>query len=302
MNEKLTLVVMAAGMGSRFGGLKQITPVDEDNNFLLDYSVYDAIKAGFQKVVFIIKEENLDVFKETVGKRIEDKIEVDYAFQKMDDIPDLTKLSDDRVKPWGTVQAILCAKDLVPSSFSVINADDFYGYESYAITARFLKDNHDDNTHLAIPYPINRVDSKYGSVKRGVLFYDEAGNVEKIIECSITHEGDKILAQPLNGDKEFYIEDNHPVSMNMFGFKHSFFNKLESYFNDFFKEDNDFLKDEALLPDCILKCLDNNEITLKYETSNADWLGMTYKEDLDFVIEKLNEKRNNNEYPQHLWK
>ncbi len=302
MNDKLTLVVMAAGMGSRFGGLKQITPVDDDNNFLIDYSIYDAIKAGFEKVVFIIKEENFDVFKETVGKRIEGKIEVAYAFQKMDDIPDLTKLSEERVKPWGTVQAILCSKDVVPSSFAVINADDFYGYESYEITARFLRNNHENNTHLAIPYPINRVDSKYGSVKRGVLFYDENNNVEKIIECSISHDNDKILAKPLNGDKEFYIDENHPVSMNMFGFKHSFFKNLEEFFTNFFKEDNDFLTDEALLPDCILKCLNNHEITLKYETSNADWLGITYKEDLDSVIEKLNEKRNNCEYPQHLWK
>ena len=301
MNEKLTLVVMAAGMGSRFGGLKQITPVDDDNNFLLDYSVYDALKAGFNKVVFVIKEENYEVFKETVGKRIENIVEVEYAFQKLDDIPDLSKLSDERVKPWGTVQAILCAKDLIPSSFAVINADDFYGYDSYDITVKFLKSNKYDNTHLSIPYPICRVDSKFGSVKRGVLFY-ENDNVKQIIECNISHEDGKIKAAPLNGDKEFYIDENHPVSMNMFGFKHSFIECLEDYFNEFFKEDRDFLKDEALLPDCILKNLIDGNIILKYETSDSDWLGMTYKEDLNFVIEKLNEKRANNEYPQHLWK
>lgn len=302
MQEKLTLVVMAAGMGSRFGGLKQITPVDSDNNFLLDYSIYDAIKAGFEKVVFIIKKENLDTFKETVGKRIEDKIEVDYAFQDMEDIPDISKLPKDRVKPWGTVQAVLCAKDLVPGPFAVINADDFYGYDSYDIVAKFLRENKEENTHINIPYPFNKVDSKYGSVKRGVLFYNN-DNVEKIIECSVSYEDDKVLAKPLNGSEEFYMEKDHPVSMNMFGFKNEFFNDLERYFVEFFEdENNDFEKGEALLPECILKNLEDNKITLKYQTSNADWLGMTYKEDLDYVVDMLNKKKDNNEYPKHLWK
>lgn len=301
MQEKLTLVVMAAGMGSRFGGLKQITPVDEDNNFLLDYSIYDAIKAGFEKVVFIIKEENLEIFKETVGKRIEDKIEVAYAFQDLKDIPDISKLPSDRVKPWGTVQAVLCARDMVPGSFAVINADDFYGYDSYDIIAKFLRENKDDNTHINIPYPFNKVDSKFGNVKRGVLFYNN-DNVEKIIECSVGYENDKVLAKPLNGDSEFYMEKDHPVSMNMFGFKNSFFECLDKYFNDYFKDDsNDFLKGEALLPECILENLKNNNIVLKYQTSKADWLGITYKEDLEYVVDMLNKKREDNEYPKHLW-
>lgn len=303
MNDKLTLVVMAAGMGSRFGGLKQITSVDSDDNFLLDYSIYDAIKAGFEKVVFIIKEENLDVFKETVGKRIEDKIEVEYAFQDMKDIPDISKLSDTRVKPWGTAQAVLCARDYVPGSFAVINADDFYGYDSYDIVAKFLRDNHDDNTNIVVPYPFNKVDSKYGSVKRGVLEYN-GDDVERIIECSVGYEEDgRVKASPLSGEEPFYIDASHPVSMNMFGFKHKFFDYLDKYFKDFFlKEDNDFEKGEALLPECILENLKNGNIILKYQTTSADWLGMTYKEDLESVVKKLEEKRNSGEYPQHLWK
>lgn len=303
MEDKLTLVVMAAGMGSRFGGLKQITSVDSDDNFLLDYSVYDAIKAGFSKVVFIIKEENFDVFKDTVGKRIEDKIEVDYAFQDMKDIPDISRLSDTRVKPWGTAQAVLCARDYVPGSFAVINADDFYGYDSYDIVAKFLRENNDDNTNIVVPYPFNKVDSKYGSVKRGVLEYKD-DNVERIIECSVGYEDDgRVLAKPLNGEDEFYIEADHPVSMNMFGFKNKFFDYLDKYFKDFFaNNDNDFEKGEALLPECILENLVKGNITLKYQTSSADWLGMTYKEDLESVVNKLEEKRKNGEYPQHLWK
>ena len=302
MNDKLSLVVMAAGMGSRFGGLKQITAVDSDNNFLLDYSIYDAIKAGFEKVVFVIKEENLDIFKDTVGKRIEDKIEVSYAFQDMKDIPDLSKLSDTRVKPWGTAHAVLCAKKYVPGSFAVINADDFYGYDSYDIVAKFLKSNKDDKTNIVVPYPFNKVDSKYGSIKRGVLEYD-GDIVKRIIESSVCYKDDgKIVASPLNGDEDFYIEPDHPVSMNMFGFKNKFFDYLEKYFNEFFMdESHDFEKDEALLPECILENLSNGNIILKYQTSSADWLGMTYKEDLESVINKLEEKRNNGEYPQHLW-
>lgn len=302
MNEKLTLVVMAAGMGSRFGGLKQITSVDADNNFLLDYSVYDAIKAGFEKVVFVIKEENLDIFKETVGKRIEDKIEVDYAFQDMKDIPNLSKLSDTRVKPWGTAQAVLCAKDYVPGSFAVINADDFYGYDSYNIVSKFLQNDKDEDTNIVVPYPFNKVDSKFGSVKRGVLEYD-GDFVKRIIESSLSYEEDgRVKAEPLNGEEVFYIDSNHPVSMNMFGFKHKFFDYLDVYFKEFFANDkNDFEKAEALLPECILNNLSNGNMKLKYQTSSADWLGVTYKEDLESVVKKLEEKKENGEYPQHLW-
>lgn len=303
MNEKLTLVVMAAGMGSRFGGLKQITSVDSDDNFLLDYSVYDAIKAGFEKVVFIIKKENLNVFKDTVGKRIEDKIEVAYAFQDLKDIPDISKLPESRVKPWGTVQAVLCARDMVPGSFAVINADDFYGYDSYDIVAKFLKSDNDDKTNIVVPYPFNKVDSKFGSVKRGVLQY-EGDLVKGIIESSISYEDDgKVLAKPLTGADEFYMEPDHPVSMNLFGFKHKFFDYLDKYFKEFFKnKDNDFEKSEALLPECILENLNNGNMILKYQTSSADWLGITYKEDLESVVKKIEEKKANGEYPQHLWK
>ena len=303
MSEKLTLVVMAAGMGSRFGGLKQITSVDSDDNFLLDYSVYDAIKAGFEKVVFIIKKENLDVFKDTVGKRIEDKIEVAYAFQDLKDIPDISKLPESRVKPWGTVQAVLCARDMVPGSFAVINADDFYGYDSYDIVAKFLKSNSDEKTNIVVPYPFNKVDSKFGSVKRGVLQY-EGDLVKGIIESSISYEDNgRVLAKPLTGTPEFYMDPDHPVSMNLFGFKHKFFDYLDKYFKEFFdNNENDFEKSEALLPECILENLNNGNMILKYQTSSADWLGITYKEDLDSVVKKIEEKKANGEYPQHLWK
>ena len=227
--QDLTLVVMAAGMGSRFGGLKQITPVDLEGNFLIDYSIYDAIKAGFSKVVFIIKEENLEDFRNTIGKRLENKISVSYVFQRLEDVPEFVKIPETRVKPWGTVQALLAAKNEIQGPFAVINADDFYGFDSYKIVAQYLKNSLNENEHIAIPYPISRVCSAHGSVKRGVLFYHE-NQVLKILECNVEYQNEKYLAQPLDGSESFLIESDHPVSMNMFGFKTSILEKLEEYF------------------------------------------------------------------------
>lgn len=300
MNE-LTLVVMAAGMGSRFGGLKQITPVDEEGNFLIDYSIFDAIRAGFKKVVFIIKEENLSVFEETVGKRIQSKIEVEYVFQTLEDVPDFVKIPESREKPWGTLHAILCAKNAVNGPFAVINADDFYGSDSYLIVAKFLKENQNAKEHISIPYPFNKVDSDYGFVKRGVLYYNQ-DNVEKIIECNVGYENDKTIAKPLDGREPFEIEANHPVSMNIFGFKQDIFADLEKYFLDFMKKNADNLeKAETLISEFLEDYLKENKITLKFQTSNGEWLGMTYKEDLEEVKEKIKSYKKNGEYPENLW-
>ncbi len=298
---KLTLVVMAAGMGSRFGGLKQITPVDEDGNFLIDYSVYDAIKAGFDKVVFIIKKENLEDFQETIGKRLEDKIQVCYAFQELDNVPPFVSIPETRVKPWGTVHAILAAKEYIDGSFAVINADDFYGFDSYKIVADYLKTSESINEHISIPYPFCTVSSRYGFVKRGVLFF-ENNKVQKILECNVGYQDGKVLAKPLDGSDSFFISENHPVSMNIFGFKKSILPRLEEYFVSFMKKNQENLESaEALLPIFLEECLEKKEIELIYQTSKATWLGMTYKEDLEEVKKKIAELKMNGEYPKHLW-
>lgn len=297
--KELTLVVMAAGLGSRFGGLKQITPVDEEGNFLIDYSVYDALKAGFTKVIFIIKKENYEVFKETIGKRIEKKIKVEYAFQEIEDIPPIVSIPKNRIKPWGTVHAILAAKTQIHSPFAIINADDFYGFDSYKIVCSFLKEN--TTSHLAIPYPFCKVDSKYGAVKRGVLYLQEE-NVKSISECSIGYEDGKIVARPLNGDEAFEIERDHPVSMNMFGFQQNILQDLEKYFESFIKQNqNDLEKCECLISEFLEEALKNKKITMKYCTSKGEWLGMTYKEDLKEVKEKIEELKEKGEYPKNLW-
>ena len=301
MKDKLTLVVMAAGMGSRFGGLKQITPVDDDANFLIDYSLYDAIKAGFSKVVFIIKEENLQDFRNTIGKRIEQKIDVAYVFQKLTDVPSFVTLPKDRVKPWGTVQAVLAAKEEIDGAFAVINADDFYGASSYQIVAEALRKSKDVNEQIAIPYPFCNVSSKYGFVKRGVLFY-KGDNVSKILECSVGYEDDKVVAKPLDGSEPFEIAKDHPVSMNMFGFKKEILAYLEEYFVNFMaKNQNDLTNVEALLPVFLEEYLESGKITLKYVLSDGVWLGMTYKEDLEEVKEKIAELKEKKEYPRQLW-
>ena len=298
-----TLVVMAAGMGSRFGGLKQIEPVGPNGEFILDYSVYDAYLAGFTKVVFVIKKELEDVFKETIGSRLEDHIEVAYAYQNIEDIPlDKKYLIEKRTKPWGTVQAVLCAKDYVSGDFVVINADDFYGRDTYKKASEFLDSNHDDNVYASITFPYIKTASLYGSVKRAVC-YTDGDDITKLVESSITTMGDYAQARPLDRSAEFPIELNQAVSMNVFAFKYTFFAYLEEYFTEFFKQDDEaILNSEALLPDVVEKNIFNGKIKLKNVPTNSNWYGATYKEDLEGVKKAISDLIKEGVYPNKLWK
>ncbi len=296
-----TLVVMAAGMGSRFGGLKQITPVGPSGEFILDYSVYDALRAGFTKVVFVIKKELEDVFRETIGKRIESKIKVEYAFQEISDIPSKEYLAKERKKPWGTVQAVLCAKEKVSGDFVVINADDFYGRNTYEEAYQFLDTNHDESTYASITFPYIKTASLYGSVKRAVCFTD-GDNITDLVESEIVSRKSDALASPLNGDEAFSIDYLQPVSMNVFAFKHSIFDYLEEYFKEFFTQDDDvILNSEALLPELIKQEIKSGRITLKNVFTTSTWFGVTYKEDLDGVKKRVEELIEKGEYPKNLW-
>ena len=297
-----TLVVMAAGMGSRFGGLKQIEPVGPNGEFIIDYSAYDAKRAGYDKVVFVIKKEIEDVFKETIGKRLEGKIKVEYAFQEIMDVPEgMENIAKKREKPWGTVQAVLAAKDLVNDSFVVINADDFYGFDSYLKSAEFLDNNTQENEYAAINFPYDVTASKFGSVKRAVC-YPKEGEIKKLIESKITTMDGYALCEPLSGGEAFQIELNHPVAVNMFAFKNNFFQYLEEYFNNYFNNSEDFiLNNEALLPELIKEKLDNEQIVLQNIVSNSTWLGMTYREDLDILKHNIEELIKKGEYPEKLW-
>lgn len=286
MKEK-TLLVMAAGMGSRFGGLKQIVPVGPNKEFIIDYSVQDAIKAGFSKVVFIIKKENYDLFRETIGKRFEHKIEVCYAFQENNNLPAPYKCPIDREKPWGTAHAIMCAKEYVNSNFLVINSDDFYGEDAYHKASKFLDNiNENEREYAIIGYEVGKTINTTGAVKRGVLKYKD-GYVTNIIESLIDSNG-TIKATPLDGSESFYINSNDLVSMNMICFTKEIFDCLENNFPNFLDKNKDnILKCEYLIPDILDKCIHEKEAKVRVIKTEATWLGVTYKEDLDKVKSEI---------------
>ena len=293
MND-LTLLILAAGMGSRFGGLKQIEPVGPNNEFIIDYSIYDAIKAGFTKVVFIIKEENYDIFRETIGKRIEEKIKVEYVFQK-NELPKPFEFPKTRTKPFGTAHAILSAKSKINEPFVVINSDDFYGREAYYTISNYLKSSKD--TYALVGYKVKNTLTQYGAVKRGICKLN-GEYLSDLIESNIIKENNEIIATPLNGTKSFKIEDDTLVSMNMLGFLPNIFDYLEEYLIKFLQTTKELETCEYLIPDVLSKI----EIKTKVLTTNARWIGVTYKEDKEQVVESLKELIKNKEYPNNLWK
>lgn len=292
-----TLVIMAAGMGSRFGGLKQIEPVGPSGEIIADYSVYDAKKAGFERVVFIIRKENEDYFKEHIISKFNDKIEVELAFQELSYIPEDVILPEGRVKMLGTGHALYCAQDYIDDDFIIINSDDFYGYDSFLQASKFLDSKNED--YMSVNYPFYVTMSKYGKVKRGVVKEDN-GYVEEIIESEISVDGDKIIASSLVDGDIFEIEKDTPVAVNFFAFRKSFLNVLNQEFDKFIHGDID-LKSEFLLPD-ILKCgLAEKKFKVRCATSKSKWIGMTYKEDEEDVKKSINELISLGEYPNNLW-
>lgn len=299
----MTLVIMAAGMGSRFGGLKQVEPVGPNGEFILDYSIYDAIKAGYKKVVFIIKEENYDLFRETIGKRIEKKIKVEYAFQKIEDVPDSVKVPQTRVKPWGTSHAILSAKNYVDEPFTIINADDFYGYDPYIKIKNFFDNNKDENTYAMIGYKTINTMSKNGSVKRGVCSKNENNMLNNLIESLIENKGNKIIATSLEDENNsFEIKEDTLVSMNFFGFNPSIFKYLQDEMIEFFeKHKNDLDKCEFLIPTSVFKRINEGKIEVKVLDTNEKWYGVTYKEDKKELVNAINKMIEEGKYPKNLW-
>lgn len=301
----MTLVILAAGMGSRFGGLKQIEPIDEYGHFIIDYSIYDAIREGFTKVVFIIKRENYDIFRETIGKRIEKKIEVEYVFQEIDNLPEGYSVPEERIKPWGTAHAILCAKDKVDENFAIINADDFYGRDAYHVISKFMKNNntHDNILRYAMAgYKVKNTLTENGSVKRGVC-EEENGYLTNIIECKVEKVDSEIIATPLEGGNSFKVLEDAPVSMNMFAFTKDIFKYLEEgfpLFLDKHKEDIDTC--EYLIPSVVFEEIENKIATVEVLKTNAIWQGITYKEDKEKVVKEIKKLVDNNEYPKDLWK
>lgn len=296
----MQLLIMAAGMGSRFGGLKQVTPMGPSDEFIIDYSIFDAIKAGFNKVVFIIKEENYDLFLETVGKRVEKYIDTDYVFQKMEDVPSFVEIPETRVKPWGTAQAIYAAKDKITEDFVVINADDFYGRDAF-MTARDLLSRDGDNKYGVVGYKAINTMTDNGSVKRGVIKTDN-DNLLSITESVLEMVDGKIIATPLEGGESFIVKDDDLVSMNMLTFDLSIFDYINSKMDEFFIKNKDNLdKCEFLIPILLDEAVKEGK-EVKVKETNASWYGVTYKEDAPIVKENIKKLVLNNEYPNNLWK
>ena len=294
----MTLLIMAAGMGSRFGGLKQIEPVGPNGEFIIDYSIYDAIKAGFTKIVFIIKEENYKIFKETIGARVEPHIKVEYCFQNTDNLPKGFNYSKDRVKPYGTAHALLCAKDKVHENFAIISADDFFGYDAFKQAGDFLKKNTD---FCVIGYKIGETLSEQGTVKRGVCM-EADGYLTDVIESKATKDNDIVHCEPLDGSTPYDVKLDNPVSMLMFGLTPALFDELETGLVEFLENNKDNMDTcEYLLPDVLDSMIKNGKIKIKVLPTTAKWLGVTYKEDVDKVKGELKKLHDNGEYPETLW-
>lgn len=300
MND-LTLVILAAGMGSRFGGLKQVEPIGPNGEFIIDYSIYDAIKAGFTKVVFIIKEENYELFKETIGNRVSNHIPVEYCFQDINNVPEGVVVPSERVKPWGTAHAVLSCKDKVNGNFVMINSDDFYGRDAFVKIKEFFDNNHDENNYSMVSFRVVNTMTKNGSVKRGVC-ESENGFLTNIIESSIEKVDDKIIASPLDGRTPFSVEPHALVSMNFFGFTNKMFKTLENGVKGFFEANkDDLLKCEYLIPDVVFEEIKADKRVTVLESTDK-WLGVTYKEDKEFVVTEIKKLVDNGVYPNNLWK
>lgn len=301
MEEKknLTLLIMAAGMGSRFGGLKQIEPIGPNGEFITDYSIYDAILAGVTKVVFVIKKESLEIFQNTIEKRIGNKIPIEYAFQES-----ILKVEDEiytREKPWGTAHAIDAAKDIIKENFIVINSDDFYGRDAFLEAAKFFDKERSENEFGLIGYKIANTLTENGSVKRGVCEV-ENGYLTQIIESKVNRENGTIIATPLSGEPDFEVEEDKPVSMNMFLFNPYIFKLIEKEYSTFIKENQDKLETaEYLIPDLIQKEITQKEIIIEVLNTTSKWEGVTYKEDKESVVCAIQEKIKRGEYKENLW-
>ena len=289
-----SLVILAAGMGSRFGGLKQIEPLGPNGEFIIDYSIYDAIKAGFEKVVFVIKKENYEIFKSTIGSRVEDKIKVEYAFQAND----VEGVPSTRVKPLGTGHAIMCTEKYIDGPFMIINADDYYGVDAYQKASAFLSDMK-ENEYGLVGYKVCNTITDNGSVKRGICKVED-GYLKDIVESKIYKDGDVIKASPLATNEEFIISEDTLVSMNMLLFNETLFKYLNEDFKEFLSS-ADLEKDEFLIPNVLDKHIKKGDIKVRVIDTVATWYGVTYREDAPFVKLSLAKLHNDGTYSKELW-
>lgn len=298
---KPTLLVLAAGMGTRYGGNKQLDEVGPNGETIIDYSIYDAIRAGFGKIVFVIRRDIEEQVKERFVNRLKGKIEVDYVFQEITNLPEGVKVSPERQKPWGTSHAILVTSQKIKEPFGVINADDYYGVESFNILRDFLINDKNPNNYCIVGYKLGNTLSEHGHVNRGVCRVGEGDLLQNIVETrQISKTADGAEAPGPEG-KILKFTGEEVVSMNLWGFKPSCFDFLGSEFRSFINKNGMDLKAELDIPTSVDKFVKNGQITIKVLMSNDRWFGVTYREDKPFVVESIREMIRKGIYPESIY-
>lgn len=305
--KKPVLVIMAAGMGSRYGGLKQIDPIDKEGHIIMDFSIYDAVKAGFEKVVFIIKKENEADFRESIGNRMEKQIQVEYVFQDLNNIPDGFEVPEGRVKPWGTGHAVLSAINAIDGPFAVINADDYYGQQAFQMIHDFLITQEDDEKYhyTMVGYMLENTLTENGHVARGVCETDADNKLTAINERTrIEKHADGPEYTEDDGATWVSLPNDAVVSMNMWGFTESMLKELKERFAGFLKENlpKNPLKCEYFLPFVVDELIREGKADVTVLRSRDRWYGVTYKEDKPVVVKAIQSLKDSGLYPQNLWK
>lgn len=303
-----TLIIMAAGMGSRYGGLKQVDKITDAGEIILDFSLYDAMMAGFNRAVFVIKEENREIFREMVDERAGRFMEIEYAYQKLDDIPEGFTVPEDRQKPWGTAHAVLACRELINGPFVVINADDYYGPDAFVQIYDYLTTHKDDDVYeyCMVGYQLKNTVTENGHVARGVCELDDKGFLKKVTERTrIMHHGDSIAYTEDDGESWTPLADDTIVSMNFWGFSKSMMDELQNGLTEFLEQAlaENPLKGEYFLPGVADRLVQEGKARVKVLTSHDKWYGVTYKEDKEDVKNALQSMKDKGEhYPEKLWK
>lgn len=307
MTDKPTLVIMAAGMGSRYGGLKQVDTITDTGEIILDFSLYDAMMAGFDRAIFVIREEHRDIFRELVDERAGRFMEVEYAYQALDDIPAWAEIPEGREKPWGTSHAILACRDLIDGPFAVINADDYYGPSGFVSVYEYLTSHKDGEkyAYCMAGYKLENTITENGHVARGVCEMNEDGFLKTVTErTKIMRRPEGIAYTEDDGETWNVLPADTLVSMNFWGFTSSMIDELQAGLDDFFKNEvpGNPLKSEYLLPRTVDKLIKAGKAEVKVLKCGDKWCGVTYKEDKQSVHDELQAKKDKGEYPEKLWK
>lgn len=299
---KPTLLILAAGMASRYGSLKQIQQFGPSGETIIDYSIYDAIRAGFGKIVFIIRKDFEAEFREIFEPKLKGRVETDYVYQEMDAFLDGYPVPADRTKPWGTAHAVLCAKNAINEPFAVINADDFYGKDSFGKMAKFLVNSCKPDVYSVVGYQLSKTISEHGSVSRGVCAADGNGNLAEINErTKVYKDGDRIVYENADGSKHELAPET-PVSMNFWGFHQNVFDISQGLFKEFLEKDGDKPKSEFFIPIVVDNFIQKKLGVVNVLPTAAQWFGVTYKEDAPGVQASLSALVESGEYPTNLWK